>query len=189
MYGESCIIAHSIHPTSLRRVRQRIHPAQRQQPRPRQVPMHGLWPPRQLCAGGVGAGRSLRQGGKATGQAQFAAQYRLHGGRFVRDGDQTGKKSQAASQSLPRLRPIKARLRKWEALELDEIWTFVGHCRRIVVKVLGRDAATERRRRDLPLPAALLTLHQPAYHPCGRTAPLALPLLRRHRWHKHHRDR
>jgi IS1 family transposase len=58
------------------------------------------------------------------------------------------------------LRPKKAQRRTWEALELDEMWTFVGRkkrkgwlwlaveraSRRIVAGVLGRrDAATARR--------------------------------------------
>ena len=66
----------------------------------------------------------------------------------------------AARPPLPRLRPKKAQRRVWEALELDEMWTFVGRkrrkvwlwlaveraSRRIVAWVLGRrDAATARR--------------------------------------------
>ena len=61
---------------------------------------------------------------------------------------------------MPRLRPEKAQRQEWEALELDEIWTFVGQrrrkvwrwlaveraSRRIVAWVLGRrNAATARR--------------------------------------------
>lgn len=61
---------------------------------------------------------------------------------------------------MPRLRPKKAQRRQWEALELDEMWTFVGRkrrkvwlwlaveraSRRVVAWVLGRrDAATARR--------------------------------------------
>ncbi len=61
---------------------------------------------------------------------------------------------------MPRLRPKKAQRQEWEALELDEMWTFVGQRRRkvwlwlaverarrrIVAWVLGRrDAATARR--------------------------------------------
>ena len=61
---------------------------------------------------------------------------------------------------MPRLRPKQAQRRTWEALELDELWTFVGRkkrkvwlwlavehaSRRIVAWVLGRrDAATARR--------------------------------------------
>ena len=63
---------------------------------------------------------------------------------------------------MPRLRPKKAQRNRWEALELDEMWTFVGRkrrkvwlllaveraSRRIVAWVLGRrDAATARRLR------------------------------------------
>ena len=70
------------------------------------------------------------------------------------------KKAQAASPPLPRLRCKKAQKKRWEALELDEMWTFVGHkrrkvwlwlaveraSRRIVAWVLGdRSAATARR--------------------------------------------
>nr|WP_223827670.1 IS1 family transposase [Hymenobacter armeniacus] len=61
---------------------------------------------------------------------------------------------------MPRRRPKKAQRRQWEALELDEMWTFVGRkrrkvwlwlaveraSRRIVAWVLGRrDVATARR--------------------------------------------
>lgn len=61
---------------------------------------------------------------------------------------------------MPRLRPKQAQRRQWEALELDEMWTFVGQrrrkvwlwlaveraSRRVVAWVLGRrDAATARR--------------------------------------------
>ena len=61
---------------------------------------------------------------------------------------------------MPRLRPKKAQRCLWEALELDEMWTFVGRrrrkvwlwlaveraSRRVVAWVLGRrDAATARR--------------------------------------------
>ena len=61
---------------------------------------------------------------------------------------------------MPRLRPKKAQRSFWEALELDEMWTFVGRrrrkvwlwlaveraSRRVVAWVLGRrDAATARR--------------------------------------------
>ena len=61
---------------------------------------------------------------------------------------------------MPRLRPKKAQRKRWEALALDEMWTFVGRkkrkvwrwlaveraSRRIVAWVLGRrDAATARR--------------------------------------------
>jgi insertion element IS1 protein InsB len=60
---------------------------------------------------------------------------------------------------LPRRRPKKDQRREWEALELDEMWTFVGRrrrkvwlwlaveraSRRIVAWVVGRrDAATAR---------------------------------------------
>ena len=70
------------------------------------------------------------------------------------------KKVQAAHPPLPRLRPKKTQRQEWEALELDEMWTFVGQRRRkiwlwlaverasprIVAWVLGRrDAATARR--------------------------------------------
>ena len=70
------------------------------------------------------------------------------------------KKAQAASPPLPRLRPKKAHKKEWEALELDEMWTFVDRkkrriwlwlaveraSQRIVAWVLGRrDAATARR--------------------------------------------
>lgn len=61
---------------------------------------------------------------------------------------------------MPRLRPKKAPKKRWKALELDEMWTFVGRkkcsvwlwlavertSRRIVAWVVGRrDAATARR--------------------------------------------
>ena len=61
---------------------------------------------------------------------------------------------------MPRLRPKKTQRREWEALELDEMWTFVGQkrrkvwlwlaveraSRRVVAWVLGRrDAATAQR--------------------------------------------
>ena len=61
---------------------------------------------------------------------------------------------------MPRLRPKKAQQKRWEVLELDEVWTFVGRrqhkvwlwlaveraSRRVVAWVLGRrDAATARR--------------------------------------------
>jgi len=70
------------------------------------------------------------------------------------------KKAQQASLPLPRLRPQKAQRNQWEALELDEMWTFVGRkwrkfwlwlaveqaSRRVVAWVLGRrDAAAARR--------------------------------------------
>ena len=70
------------------------------------------------------------------------------------------KKAQAAHPPWPRLRPKKAQRQEWEALELDEMGTFVGQrrlkvwlwlaveraSRRIVAWVLGRrDAATARR--------------------------------------------
>ena len=61
---------------------------------------------------------------------------------------------------MPRRRSQKAQRQQWEALELDEMWTFVGHrrrqvwlwlaveraSRRVVAWVLGRrDAPTARR--------------------------------------------
>ncbi|WP_159452125.1 IS1 family transposase [Hymenobacter roseosalivarius] len=69
-------------------------------------------------------------------------------------------KAQSVRTPLPRLRPKKAQRHEWEALELDEMWTFVGRrkrkvwlwlaveraSRRIVAWVTGRrDAATARR--------------------------------------------
>ena len=42
------------------------------------------------------------------------------------------KKAQLACPALPRLRPRKAQQQRWEALELDEMWTFVGRKRRKV---------------------------------------------------------
>ena len=42
------------------------------------------------------------------------------------------KKAAAASPRLPRLRPKKAQRKEWEILELDELWSFVGHKRRKV---------------------------------------------------------
>ena len=70
------------------------------------------------------------------------------------------KKAQATPPPLSRLRPKREQKKQWGALELDEMWTFVGHkkrkvwlwlaveraSRRIVAWVLGRrDAATARR--------------------------------------------
>ena len=70
------------------------------------------------------------------------------------------RKAQPARPPLPRLRPKKAQRQRWEALELDEMGTFVGRkrrkvwpwpaveraSRRVVAWVLGRrDAATARR--------------------------------------------
>ena len=70
------------------------------------------------------------------------------------------KKSPASEPALARLRPKKAQRQQWEALELDEMWTFVDRkrrkvwlwlavewaSRRVVAWVLGRrDAATARR--------------------------------------------
>ena len=42
------------------------------------------------------------------------------------------KKAAAASPPQPRLRPKKAQRKEWEILELDELWSFVGHKRRKV---------------------------------------------------------
>ena len=67
---------------------------------------------------------------------------------------------------MPRLRPKKAQRREWEALELDEMWTFVGQrrrkvwlwlaveraSRRIVAWVLGRRNAASARRLWQALP-------------------------------------
>ena len=70
------------------------------------------------------------------------------------------KKARQASPALPHLRPKKTQRKRWETLELDEMWTFVGRkrrkvwlwlaveraSRRVVAWVLGRrDAATARR--------------------------------------------
>ena len=39
------------------------------------------------------------------------------------------KKAQLASPPLPRRRPKSAQRKRWEALELDEMWTFAAHKR------------------------------------------------------------
>ena len=70
------------------------------------------------------------------------------------------KKAASPAPPLPRLRSRKAQKKRWEALELDELWTFVDRkkrkvwvwlavertSRRIVAWVMGHhDAATARR--------------------------------------------
>ena len=54
------------------------------------------------------------------------------------------KKAQAACPTLPHLRPKKAQNREWEALELDEMWTFVGQRRRKVWLWLAVKRASRR---------------------------------------------
>ena len=41
-----------------------------------------------------------------------------------------GRKVHVASPPLPRLCPQKAQQRRWRALDLDELWTFVGRTAR-----------------------------------------------------------
>jgi len=45
---------------------------------------------------------------------------------------------------LPRLRPKKAQRKRWEALELDEMWTFVGRKKRKVWRWLAVERASRR---------------------------------------------
>ena len=112
---------------------------------------------------------------------------------------------------LPRLRPKKGQKKRWEALELDEMGTFVGRkkrqvwlwlavervSRRIVAWVLGRrDAATARRlwqalpkryRRHCWYFTDLWESYVGVLR--GRLAPLAPPALpQRKRWHQHRRS-
>jgi len=44
---------------------------------------------------------------------------------------------------LPRLRPKKAQRKRWEALELDEMWTFVGRKKRKVWRWLAVERASQ----------------------------------------------
>ena len=67
---------------------------------------------------------------------------------------------------MPRLRPKKAQQKRWEVLELDEMWTFVGRrqhkvwlwlaveraSRRVVARGVGRREAAPARRRWAALP-------------------------------------
>jgi IS1 family transposase len=45
---------------------------------------------------------------------------------------------------LPRRRPKKAQRRHWEALEFDEMWTFVGRKQRKVWRWLAVERASRR---------------------------------------------
>ncbi|RZK22941.1 MAG: IS1 family transposase [Hymenobacter sp.] len=45
---------------------------------------------------------------------------------------------------MPRLRSKKAQRTRWEALELDELWTFVGHKKRKVWLWLALERASRR---------------------------------------------
>ncbi len=45
---------------------------------------------------------------------------------------------------MPRLRPEKARKKRWQALELDEMWTFVGRKKRKVWLWLAVERASRR---------------------------------------------
>ena len=124
-------------------------------------------------------------------RAQFAAQYCPRDGRLAGDDCQSDKKAQAASPALPRLRPKKEQKKEWEALELNEMWTFVGQWWRkvwlwlgveranwrIVAWVLGRRDAATARRLWLALPPALspplLVFDRPMGGLCGSVVPLA----------------
>lgn len=46
--------------------------------------------------------------------------------------------------SWPQLRPKKAQRKRWEALELDEMWTFVGRKKRKVWLWLAVERASQR---------------------------------------------
>ena len=45
---------------------------------------------------------------------------------------------------MPRLRPKKAQRKRWEALELDEMWTFVSRKKRKVWRWLAVERASRR---------------------------------------------
>ena len=117
------------------------------------------------------------------------------------------KKALSALPVLPRLRPKKEQKKEWEALELDEMWTFVGQrrrkvwlwlaveraSRRIVAWVLSRrDAATARRLWLAPpptLPPPLPVFYRLVGVLRERLAPLAPPALpQRKRWHQPRRS-
>lgn len=54
------------------------------------------------------------------------------------------KKAAQASPALPRLRPKKAQRKRWETLEMDEMWTFVGRTRRKAWLWLAVERASRR---------------------------------------------
>ena len=93
-------------------------------------------------------------------RAQLATQHCPRDGCLAYGHRRPAKKASAALPLLPRLRSKQDQHERWEARELDEIWTLVGRkkrtvwlglaveraSRRIVAWVMGRrDAATARR--------------------------------------------
>ena len=54
------------------------------------------------------------------------------------------KKASAPALPLPRLRPKKAQKKRWKALELGELWSFVGHKRRKAWPWLAVEWASRR---------------------------------------------
>lgn len=138
--------------------------------------------------------RSLqRRIARATGAARVTIVNRL-------------KKAALPAPVLPRLRPKKAQRKEWEALELDELWTFVGHKkrnvrlwlvverarRRIVGWTLGSRGEAPLRRLWQALPPllpSLLVLHRPVEGPRQGAAPLApRPLSQRRRTDQYRRS-
>ena len=113
------------------------------------------------------------------------------------------KKALLASPPLPRLRSKKARKKRWEALELDEMWTFVGRKQRKVWRWLAVERASRRvvawvtgRRGHGPavvgraapaLPPPLPVFYRRVESLRGRLAPLAAPALPQGRRPDHHR--
>ena len=74
------------------------------------------------------AGGPLPLSREALSRTQLATQHRARDQRFAHDRGQAGKKSAAAKPTLTAPTAKKARIKRWEALELNEMWTFVGHC-------------------------------------------------------------
>jgi len=54
------------------------------------------------------------------------------------------KKAAASASPLPHRRPKKAQRKQWEALELEEMWTFVGRKKRKVWRWLAVERASRR---------------------------------------------
>ena len=158
----------------------------------------------------AGPGRAVRYARvDQLGRAQFAAQHRAGHGRFAHDHGQAGKKKCSCQvRPCPACGRKKAQRRVWEALELDEMWTYVGQrrrkvwlwlaveraSRRIVAWVLGRRDAATARRLWQALPGRYrrhwLVLHRPVPGLRGRAAALAAPPPPQgRRRHERHRSR